>query len=336
MSGSSTTGGRGTARRDGAASSTSTGTAGRGEEGDGSRPGGRDRAPAKGATAVADRRRPSTDAHSSNDATTGRPKRLNRKQRRAAAVAADSPARRARREAWERDRRTQRKHTAILVSGLLAVFLVIGGLITFGVYEVKKSPSLPVPAGVSTRTDGLVAGGSGPVTVEVYADYECPGCKTFQSTTFATLTSMIAKNQITLVYHPVAMLDELTGTQYSTRAADAAACAADRGVFLPYTQALFANQPKANSTGLSDDELVQLAGRAGIIDPRFAQCVRAQTYGGWIAQETRLASAHPVAAAPNVLVDGKPVTAYGRTPTAGALTTAVTTAAAAAAAKSRK
>jgi len=78
------------------------------------------------------------------------------------------------------------------------------------------------------------------------------------------------------------------------------------------------------------------AGRTGIIDPKFAQCVRAQTYRGWIAHETQLASAHPVAGAPNVLVNGEPVTAYGQTPTAGELTTAVTTAVAAEAAKSRK
>ena len=330
MSGSSTTGGRGPARRDGATNASSTS----GQQRDGSPSGRRDQ-PTTGGTAVADRDEPISDAHVSNDATSERPRRRNRKQRREEAMAADTPARRARREAWEQDRRTQRKHTAILASGLLVVFLVVGGLIAFGIYQVKKTPALPVPASVTTHTDGLVAGGSGPVMVEVYIDYECPGCKTFQSTTFATLTSMIAKNQITLVYHPVAMLDELTKTQYSTRAADSAACAADRGAFLPYTQALFANQPTAHTTGISDDDLIQLAGRTGIIDPKFAQCVRAQTYRGWIAQETRLASAHPIAGAPNVLVNGRPVTTYGQTPTAGELTTAVSTALAAAA-QSRK
>jgi protein-disulfide isomerase len=329
MSGSSTAGGP--ARRNGASNANSTS----GQERDGSPSGRRDQ-PRKGGTAVADRDEPTSNAHSSNDATSERPRRRNRKQRREDAMAADSPARRARREAWEQDRRIQRKHTAILLCGLLVVLLVVGGLIAFGIYQVKKAPSSPVPASVTTRTDGLVAGGSGPVTVEVYIDYECPGCKTFQSTTFATLTSMIAKNQITLVYHPVAMLDELTKTQYSTRAADSAACAADRGAFLPYTQALFANQPTAHTAGISDDDLIQLAGRTGIIDPKFAQCVRAQTYRGWIAQETRLASAHPIAGAPNVLVNGRPVTTYGQTPTAGELTSAVTTALAAAAAKSRK
>ena len=330
MSGSSTTGGRGPARRDGATNASSTS----GHERNGSPSGRRDQ-PTKGGTAVADRDETISDAHVSNDATSERPRRRNRKQRRADAMAADSPARRARREAWEQDRRIQRKHTAILVSGLLVVLLVVGGLIAFGIYQVKKTPALPVPASVTTRTDGLVAGGSGPVMVEVYIDYECPGCKTFQSTTFATFNSMIAKNQITLVYHPVAMLDELTRTQYSTRAAESAACAADRGAFLPYTQALFANQPTAHTTGISDDDLIQLAGRTGIIDPKFAQCVRAQTYRGWIAQETRLASPHPIAGAPNVLVNGRPVTTYGQTPTAGELTTAVSTALAAAA-QSRK
>jgi protein-disulfide isomerase len=332
MSGSSTTSGRGTAGRDRAASGNLKGS----QQRDGSPSGRHETAAAQPGTAVADRDRPTADPRSSEDATAERPRRLNRKQRRAAAMAADSPARRARREAWEQDRRTQRKHTAILISGLLVVFLVVGGLITFGVYQVKKSPSLSIPATVSARTDGLVAGGAGPVTVDVYTDYQCPGCKIFQSTAFATLTSMVAKNQITLVYHPVAMLDELTKTQYSTRAADSAACAADVSAFLPYTQTLFANQPEAHSAGLSDDDLVQLAGRTGIIDPKFAQCVRAQKYRGWITHETSLVRSHPVTGAPNVLVDGKPIMAYGQTPTADELTTSVATAFAAASAKARK
>jgi Thioredoxin len=330
MSGSSTTNGR-SAGHDGAANGKVEG----GQPRDGSARGGRDHA-AKGGTAVADRAEASADANSANDATERRPRRLNRKQRREAAMAADSPARRARREAWEQDRRTQRKHTTVLVAGLLVVFLVVAGLIAFGIYQVKKSPTLAVPATVSTRTDGLVAGGSGSVLVDVYTDYECAGCKTFQSTAFATLTSMVAKNQITLVYHPVAMLDKVTKTQYSTRSADSAACAADRGAFLPYTQALFANQPKAHSAGLSDDDLVQLAGRVGIIDPKFAQCVRAQKYRGWVSHETSLASTHPVSAAPNVLVNGQPIAAYGEVPTAKALRTSVASAITAASSKSTK
>ena len=329
MSGSSTNG------RSADHDSAANGKAKGGQPRDGSAGGGRDHA-AKGGTALADRDEATADPDSGNHATEQRPRRLNRKQRREAALAADSPARRARREAWEQDRRTQRKHTGILVAGLLVIFLVIGGLIAFGIYQVRKSPALAVPTTVSTRTDGLVAGGSGLVMVDVYTDYECAGCKTFQSTAFATLTSMIAKNQITLVYHPVAMLDKLTKTQYSTRSADSAACAADRGAFLPYTQALFANQPKAQTAGLSDDDLVQLAGRVGIIDPKFAQCVRAQKYKGWVGHETSLASAHPVSAAPNVLVNGRPIAAYGEVPTARALRTSVAGAIAAESAKSAK
>jgi protein-disulfide isomerase len=317
MSGSSTTSGRGTGR-DGATKDTSR----RNQTRDGSA-GDRGDQAAKGGTAVADRAEPSRDTQTGDETTGERPRRLNRKQRRAAAMAADSPERRARREAWEQDRRTQRKHTTILLSALLVLVLIVGGLIALGIYQVKKSPAQSIPASVSTRTDGLVAGGSGPVMVDVYTDYECAGCKTFQSTAFASLTALMAKNQITLVYHPVAMLDELTKTQYSTRSADSAACAADMHAFLPYTQTLFANQPKAHSTGLSDDELIQLAGRAGIIDPKFAQCVRAQKYKGWIVHETSLASAHPVAAAPTVLVAGEPLAPYGQVPTAAQLNAAV-------------
>jgi protein-disulfide isomerase len=257
------------------------------------------------------------------DSADRRPTKMSRKQRSAALAAADSPARRARRLVWEHERQVRRKHTTILIYGLLAVVVVIGGLIALGVYEVRKSPSLSIPSSVSTRADGLVAGGSGPVAVDVYVDYECAGCRTFQSTAFATLTTMLAQNQITLIYHPVAMLDKLTTTRYSTRSAASAACAADMGKFLPYTQALFANQPSAHGAGIYDGQLIQLAARIGIIDPKFAQCVRAEKYKGWVARETSLAAGHPVAAAPSVLVDGIPIAASGKTPTAAQLQDAV-------------
>jgi protein-disulfide isomerase len=262
-------------------------------------------------------------ADGDTDPGPGKPAKMSRKARRAAARADDSPERRARREAWEADRRIRRRHTMILVSGLFGLLLIVAGAIGFGIYQTKKTPPPAVPSNLSTRLDGIVAGGSGAVTVEVYADYECAGCKSFQSTAFEPLTSMMAKNQITLVYHPVAMLDKLTTTRYSSRAADSAACAADVGKFLPYTQSLYANQPKVHSAGLSDSQMIQIAGDAGIIDPAFAQCVRASKYDNWIAHQTAAAAAHPVTTAPVVLVDGAPIAPAGTVPTASALQAAV-------------
>jgi len=104
----------------------------------------------------------------------------------------------------------------------------------------------------------------GDVTVVEYFDYQCPICKHFEVEAGAALDQMVAKNQITLVYHPLAFLDRMSSTQYSTRSAASSGCASDRGQFLPYTKALFNNQPAEGSNGLSDDRLVQMLKAEGV------------------------------------------------------------------------
>ena len=46
---------------------------------------------------------------------------------------------------------------------------------------------------------------------------------------------------------------------------------------------LYANQPAEGSAGLSNDEIVRLAGTAGITGANFATCVREQKYANWVA-----------------------------------------------------
>src|SRR5262249_49483306 len=161
--------------------------------------------------------------------------------------------------------------------------LVLGGLIGYGVYQTQKPKQFVAPAHATGDSTGVVAGGTGPVKVEMYIDYQCPVCKHFEVEAETTLDQMIAKNQITVIYHPLAFLDRMSTTRYSTRAAASSGCASDRDRFLPYTKALFDNQPPEGGQGLSDDQLVQIAGQVGIIDPKFAQCVRDGQYKDWVA-----------------------------------------------------
>jgi hypothetical protein len=69
--------------------------------------------------------------------------------------------------------------------------------------------------------------------------------------------------------------------------------------------------------------MIQIAGDVGIIDPRFAQCVRDEKFKGWVAQVTERAAGHRVDAAPVVLVNGSAVSAAGIVPTAQQIQAAV-------------
>jgi protein-disulfide isomerase len=220
----------------------------------------------------------------------------------------------------------QRRRKTIVGSSIAGALLVIAGLIGFGLYEAQKPKKFITPAHATSDSTGIIAGGNGKVRVDMYVDYQCPICKGFESQAEIPLDQMIAKNQITLVYHPVAFLDRMSTTNYSTRAASSSGCASDMNQFLPYTKVLFANQPPENSAGLTDDQIIQLGGQVGIIDPKFARCVRAQKYAPWVAHVTDSAAAHNVVGTPTVLVNGRSISPAGTAPTPDELTTAVNTA----------
>jgi protein-disulfide isomerase len=210
------------------------------------------------------------------------------------------------REQQARQRARQRR---LVVSLVAAAVLVAAGLIGWAVYAHQRPSSYQAPASAASNqggTDGLPLG-SGPVTVDVYLDFMCPICKQFEDNAGATLNRLVADNKIKLVYHPVAFLDRASTTQYSTRSAASAACAADAGKLAPYVAELYKRQRPEGSAGLSNDELVTAAASAGITDPGFATCVNDGRYRDWVSHVTDTAIERGVTGTPTVLVNGKPV-----------------------------
>ena len=158
----------------------------------------------------------------------------------------------------------QRRRTTV-VSIVAAAVLVLAGQIGFGVYLNQKPPSdVAVPAHSTSDHTGIQVS-SGPVPVDLYLDYLCPICKQFEHSAQSTLDDLVAKKKITLVYHPIAILNDRSNPPgYSVRAGSAAGCASAAGRFLEYTKALYSKQPEEGSAGLSDDELVQLGTGIGL------------------------------------------------------------------------
>jgi protein-disulfide isomerase len=165
-----------------------------------------------------------------------------------------------------------------------------------------RAPS-DIPPGATATGDGIPIG-AGPVSVDAYIDFLCPFCRDFELSSEAALNAMIADGAITLVYHPMSFLDDASTTRYSSRAAAAAGCASDYGKFPEYVHALFASQPPEGGPGLSDAELVDLGGSAGLAGPEFGACVRSGRYLDWPAYVTDVATGLNVSATPTVLVDG--------------------------------
>lgn len=254
----------------------------------------------------------------------------------------------ARAEALELQKKQQarEKRNRVLVLGGLALAVIALGVAIWLIFaEGQKTPMERVeniPAGVVDQT-GIPVGADGAAgtenegakTLDVYVDYMCPICGQFEQLNGASITEMREAGDVTLIVHPVAILDRASqGTEYSTRAAASAAWVADRAPeqFNAYHEALFANQPEEQSPGLTDEQLGQIAEGAGVpadVAAGIADGDAADTYEEWVGAATGVAGDDPDVVnpetgglgTPTVLVDGERFAGWQ---TVGALTEAIT------------
>ncbi|MFY1671513.1 DsbA family protein [Plantactinospora sp. WMMB334] len=215
--------------------------------------------------------------------------------------------------------RQQRRRRTRLVTAVAVGVLLAAGLTGYAVYAAQRvGDDFAVPASATSDRAGLRVG-DGPVTVEIYLDFLCPACRAFEAEAGTTIERLVDEGRITLVYHPVAILDRYSSNAYSSRSAAGAGCAADAGKLAGYVTALYADQPAEGGPGHSDERIADLAAGAGIPREPFAQCLREGRYADWVTQVTHAMGEQRVTGTPTVVVDGERLAR----PSAASLTAAV-------------
>ncbi|MDT3346280.1 DsbA family protein [Microbacterium aquilitoris] len=147
----------------------------------------------------------------------------------------------------------------VVLVGLVAVVAVLNSRAT------DPGPA-PAASGINRET-GAITFGKGPDKVSTYVDFMCPYCGQFEEAEGKTISGLVDDGSITLEVHPVTILDRLSqGTEYSSRAASAmyAVAEADPDNAYAFFRALYDNQPKEQTPGLTDDELISLAKDSGV------------------------------------------------------------------------
>lgn len=179
-----------------------------------------------------------------------------------------------------------------------------------------------LPTGTIGAADfeaGYLSVGSGPDVVDVYFDPMCPYCQQFETANGDQLAALVSDGSITLRLHSLTFLDRASlGTEYSSRASAALTCQAtlNPDATLDYLAALFANQPGENTEGLSDDQLVALAGTGSSI----AGCVASGDYQAWSQANTELALNGPIPDAEITQIQGTPTALVNGSVYSGGLT----------------
>ncbi|MBE7699232.1 thioredoxin domain-containing protein [Oerskovia sp. Sa1BUA8] len=193
---------------------------------------------------------------------------------------------------------------AVLIGAFLWVFIPAMQQKEARTTEPLTGVTAPATAndtgGIPVGADG-VAGTTNEDAVEVgvYFDYLCPVCGQFEDVNAASIDEMREAGDITLVQHPVSILDRLaSGSQFSTRSAATAAYVAEHAPeqFNAFNEAMFANQPEENTAGLTDAQLAEIARTAGV-PADVAEAIAAGTpvkeFGDWVEGATNLATQNP-------------------------------------------
>ncbi len=199
-----------------------------------------------------------------------------------------------------------------------------GGIVIGEELKVVESPALaagaePIPTSIDANVPNI----------RIFVDYLCPLCGQFEAANAAQLATWAENGTATVEYHPIAILTgRSAGTQYSLRAANAAACVANYSPnsFFTFNTMMFENQPAEGSEGLSDEQLKQTVASAsetgaGTVPASAAQgkiesCIDDATFKTWVQSSTDRAttqavpnsSLDKVKGTPTVLVNDKQYT----------------------------
>lgn len=235
-------------------------------------------------------------------------------------------------ELRDTQRKREKRNRVFLQGGIVLAVLAIVGAVAFIITSAIRPPA-PGPANMASdgivigeelkavRTPALAAGADPKPTkidpnvpnIRIYIDYLCPLCGQFEATNVEQLGTWAENGTATVEYHPIAILTgRSAGSQYSLRAANAAACVADNSPddFFTFNSLMFEDQPAEGTEGHSDEQLKSIVATALQTDAGTApagpaqsdidSCIDEGTFKTYVQAATDRATTEPV---PNSSLD---------------------------------
>lgn len=202
--------------------------------------------------------------------------------------------------------RKQRMIIGVVALVLVALIAVAG----FIIWQTSQRTALTdfegaVPAGSDDRggipvsAAGVGSVGEDTVEVQVYLDYSCVWCQRFENVNGSDVAEMIDEGTATVIYHPVAYLDE-----YSLRAGSAMAAVADRSPehLVEFNEQMFATL----EPGASDEQIIEVAMDVGVPED-VAMTITDGSFNEWVEVSSTQARRDGANATPTIFVNGTEV-----------------------------
>ena len=202
---------------------------------------------------------------------------------------------------------------------LLTVAVVVLALAALGVNALLSSSSSgklidPAEPAPSALASGMGLGqANAPVTVDVYADFQCPNCRAYAEQVEPRVINQYVRPGIArIVFHDMAFLGTGSPQQdESVQAAVAARCAEAQGRFWSYQEYLFANQGTENGGAFNRTLFDSIADRVGLDRGTFDACLADPAQTNAVMSDTSKALEAGINATPTVLVNGTALSSWG-------------------------
>ena len=186
-----------------------------------------------------------------------------------------------------------------VIGASVAAVAAVAALIWASNASSTNPPVTTVPPGI-TQNGQTRGDPAAPVTIDEWADFQCPACGVFSRQTEPQIISTyVAKGQVKIVFHNFAFL----GAE-SNWAAEAALCAGEQGKFFEFHDRLFASQAGENKGAFAKDKLKKMGTDLGL-SPSFAACVDSGKYAQSVRDEQNVGQGKGVSRTPTHFVNGK-------------------------------
>ncbi len=201
-----------------------------------------------------------------------------------------------------RARREQKGTNWMLIGGVVAAVLIVGGLFYLLFLSVQDQDTVeqvqPLAEYCRENPDRCITKGSpdAPVTIVEVSDYGCGHCRNFNLDTAPLLEDLyVRQGQVQWIAVPYAL-----GAQ-TTPAAEASMCAAEQDKFFEFHERMFEIQDEPQA--LSADGFRQAAEELELNMETFNTCISGRKYNDIISSNVRVASRAGVQSTPTFFIN---------------------------------
>ena len=204
------------------------------------------------------------------------------------------------------DNKSGDKGLRAIVIGMIVFVIAVTGIFIY--FDKKPVTNVAAPAAISkVDGSGLVFNPELTNQIDIWEDFQCPACRSFEAINNEYITKMIVEKKAKVVYHPLTFVGARSnnGVNESIIAANAAACASDEGKFLEMHELIYQNQGSENSGRYSKEFMIMLGLKANLTSAKFQDCVSNGNYDDWTEASASFAAVKNVNSTPTVTVNGK-------------------------------